>query len=72
MFETQKYLKKFYNNLGIKEINGFQIDFDLPKTYKFHKKGKFRVTEENKTISVICLEVVLPQGLKVINFEENK
>ena len=32
------YLKKFYMNNNINEINGFKINNDLPKTYKFHKK----------------------------------
>lgn len=39
-FETFQYLKSFYNKNGITDINGFKIEYDLPKTYKFHKKGK--------------------------------
>jgi hypothetical protein len=36
-------------NNNINEINGFKINYDLPKTYKFHKKN-------NKIIEVLCLE----------------
>ena len=48
-FSTFNYLKKFYNNNNINEINGFKIQYDLPKTYKFHKKNY-------KIIEVLCLE----------------
>ena len=48
-FSTFNYLKKFYMNNNINEINGFKINYDLPKTYKFHKKN-------NKIIEVLCLE----------------
>ena len=47
---TINYLKKFYTKYGVKNIKSFKIDYDLPKTYKFHKK-------ENKKIEVACLEV---------------
>lgn len=48
-FSTFDYLKKYYNKNGIKEVSGFKIEYDLPKTYKFHKKN-------NKVIEVLCLE----------------
>ena len=48
-FSTFDYLKKFYNKNEISEINGFKIEYDLPKSYKFHKKN-------NKVIEVLCLE----------------
>lgn len=49
---TFDYLKKFYNKQGINDLNGFKINYDLPKSYKFHKKN-------NKIIEVLCLEAKL-------------
>ena len=46
---TLNYLKKFYNKNGIKEVNSFSIEYDLPKTYKFQKNKKTK-------IEVVCLE----------------
>ena len=46
---TINYLKKFYTKKGVKEINCFEMKYDLPKSYKFHKKDK-------KDIEVVCLE----------------
>ena len=46
---TINYLKKFYTKNGVKNIKSFSIEYDLPKTYKFHKKA-------NKKIEVACLE----------------
>lgn len=46
---TKDYLVKFYKRNGIKELNAFKVEYDLPKTYKFHK-------ENNKVIDVICME----------------
>ena len=48
-FSTVNFLKKFYNKNGINNIKSFKIDYNLPKTYKFHKKN-----EQN--IEVVCLE----------------
>ena len=55
---TINYLKKFYNKFGVEKIKSFSIEYDLPKTYKFHKKS-------NKKIEVACLEVYI----KDINIE---
>ena len=49
-FSTVNFLKKFYNKNGINNIKSFKIDYNLPKTYKFHKKNE-------KNIEVVCLEV---------------
>ena len=49
---TFDYLKNFYNKNNITEIKGFKIDYDLPKSYKFHKKN-------NKVIEVLCLEALV-------------
>ena len=46
---TINFLKKFYTKNGVKNINSFSIQYDLPKSYKFHKKA-------NKNIEVACLE----------------
>ena len=46
---TINYLKKFYEKNGVKDIKSFSIEYDLPKSYKFHKKA-------NKKIEVACLE----------------
>jgi len=48
---TMNFLKKFYTKNGVNEksINCFKIDYDLPKTYKFHKKN-------DKKIEVVCIE----------------
>ena len=46
---TINYLQKFYTKNGVKDIKSFKIEYDLPKTYKFHKK-------KNKEIEVACLE----------------
>ena len=48
-FSTVNFLKKFYNKNGINNIKSFKIDYNLPKTYKFHKKNE-------KNIEVVCLE----------------
>lgn len=39
-FETFDHIKKFYKKFGAKDVQGFKIEYDLPKSYKFHKKGK--------------------------------
>ncbi len=62
MLETMDFLKKFYNKYNLKDISGFKIQYDLPKSYKFHKK-------QNKVIEVLCL-VGNAEGLDVIEFEE--
>ena len=49
---TYEYLKKFYENKGIKKISKQEIEFDIPKTYKFHK-------ENNKIIKVCNIEAIL-------------
>jgi rRNA N6-adenosine-methyltransferase METTL5 len=49
---TFEYLKKFYNNKAIKSVLRHEIEFDIPKTYKFHK-------ENNKVVSVCCIEADL-------------
>ena len=46
---TLNYLKKFYTKNGVKDINSFSIEYDIPKTYKFHKNAE-------KQIGVACLE----------------
>ena len=46
---TLNYLKKFYNKNNVKDINSFSMNYDLDKTYKFHKKDK-------KNIEVVCLQ----------------
>jgi predicted RNA methylase len=38
-FESFDYLKKFYKKFNAKDVQGFKIEYDLPKSYKFHKKG---------------------------------
>ena len=48
-FSTFNFLKKFYEKNNINDVNGFKIEYDLPKSYKFHKKN-------NKVIEVLCLE----------------
>ncbi len=48
-FSTFNFLKKFYEKNNINDVNGFKIEYDLPKSYKFHKKN-------NKVIDVLCLE----------------
>ena len=48
-FSTNNYLKKFYEKNGITNIKSFKIEYNLPKTYKFHKK-------KEKNIEVVCLE----------------
>ena len=48
-FSTFNFLKKFYEKNNIFDVNGFKIEYDLPKSYKFHKKN-------NKVIEVLCLE----------------
>lgn len=48
-FSTINFLKKFYNKNGINDIKSFKIEYNLPKTYKFHKKNE-------KNIEVVCLE----------------
>ena len=48
-FSTFNFLKKFYSKNNINNLNGFKINYDLPKSYKFHKKN-------NKVIDVLCLE----------------
>ena len=48
-FSTNNFLNKFYEKNGIKDIKSFKIEYNLPKTYKFHKK-------KEKNIDVICLE----------------
>ena len=60
-FETFDYLKKFYIKNNINELNGFKIEYSLPKSYKFHKKA-------NKNIDVLCLEAYVGD-LPIINFE---
>ncbi len=60
-YETFDYLKKFYQRHGIKDTNGFKIAYDLPKSYKFHKK-------DNKVIDVLCLEANL-SNIPVIDFD---
>ena len=49
---TFDYLKKFYNLKGYNKIIKHEIEFDIPKTYKFHK-------EKNKVIKVCCIEADL-------------
>ena len=39
-FETFDHIKKFYKKFKAKDVEGFKIEYDLPKSYKFHKKGK--------------------------------
>ena len=46
---TINFLKKFYNKSQVNDIKSFSIEYDLPKSYKFHKKA-------NKKIEVACLE----------------
>lgn len=60
-FETFDYLKKFYLKHNIKEVSGFKIEYDLPKSYKFHKKA-------NKLIDVLCLQANV-SDIKIINFD---
>ena len=48
-FSTKNFLFKFYEKNGVNNINSFKIEYNLPKTYKFHKK-------KEKNIDVICLE----------------
>ena len=48
-FSTINFLKKFYNKNGINDIKSFKIEYNLPKTHKFHKKNE-------KNIEVVCLE----------------
>ena len=48
-FSTINYLKKFYKKNGINDVKSFKIEYNLPKTYKFHKKNE-------KNIEVVCLE----------------
>lgn len=60
-YETLDYLKKFYAKNKITDLNAFKMQYDLPKSYKFHKKA-------NKTIDVLCLEADVT-GIDVINFE---
>ena len=38
-FETFDHIKKFYKKFKAKDVQGFKIEYDLPKSYKFHKKG---------------------------------
>jgi predicted RNA methylase len=40
-FETFDHIKKFYKKFNAKDVQGFKIEYDLPKSYKFHKKGNF-------------------------------
>ncbi len=49
---TFDYIKKFYDKRQVKNIIKHDIDFDLPKTYKFHK-------ENNKVIKVACIEALI-------------
>ena len=68
-FDTFDYLKKFYLKNNIKKVAGFKIEYDLPKSYKFHKKGKIIYLKifliENVMIDVLCLEANV-SGLKII------
>ena len=48
-FSTVNFLKKFYNKNGINNLKSFKLDYNLPKTYKFHIKNE-------KNIEVVCLE----------------
>jgi predicted RNA methylase len=59
-FETFEYLKKFYAKNDVKTVNGFKIQYDLPKTYKFHKKSKtVLIYLDNKIIEVLCMEAFI-------------
>lgn len=46
---TYDFINKFYTSKGVKDIIKHEIQFDIPKTYKFHK-------EKNKVIKVCCVE----------------
>lgn len=48
-YSTFNFLKKFYKKNGVNELNGFKIEYELKKTYKFHKK-------KEKNIEVVCVE----------------
>ena len=53
---TIKHLKMFYNKYGIKDINTFKINYDLPESYKFHKK-------KNKVIEVVCIQAKVSNNI---------
>ena len=55
-FSTFNFLKKFYEKNNINDVNGFKIEYDLPKSYKFHKKN-------NKVIEVLCLEAEVGENI---------
>ena len=55
-FSTFNFLKKFYEKNNINDVNGFKIEYGLPKSYKFHKKN-------NKVIEVLCLEAEVGENI---------
>lgn len=55
------YLKKFYLKNEITQVNGFKINYDLPKSYKFHKKGNkfFNIFREQNHRSFMLRSQIL-------------